>query len=389
MATQAALNRSPVRVEMRTVGVFTDTFDQVNGVSRMLRQLVRYCERHSLSIDIHTYGDCTGVERRDPIRIFRHRARLPLACYPDLRFDLWHSGRRVLRVCSGIDYGLIHAATPGSMGLLGARLAQSRSLPLIGSCQTALPERVESQVARAASGLRLSSLGLERTAKRLTLKYIGRFYDRCRLVLVPSQAIRQALQTHLSSPLKVFSRGVDAERFNPRFRRAEAGLTALYVGRLTCEKNLNLLVELFKHREDARLLVVGDGPYRRSMERQLDRAEFTGVLYGDRLSRAFASADLFVFPSSTDAFGNAVLEAMSSGLPVVVSDQGGPRELVEHEVTGFVAGGRDEFDTYVSLLIRDEGRRMEMGRQARGAALRQSWERSFDELFLVYREFSL
>ena len=184
----------------------------------------------------------------------------------------------------------------------------------------------------------------------------------------------------------VFSRGVDARRFSPEHRRESSGTTVLYVGRVSVEKNLPLLARIFRRHGDARLQVVGDGPFRRRMGQEAPAANFTGFLTGLELSRAYASADLFAFPSETDTFGNVVLEAMSSGLPVVVTDKMGPRELVDHGSNGFVASNDREFESCLNRLIRDPELRRRMGARSRQMALERTWDAVFGSLFDCYRE---
>jgi glycosyltransferase involved in cell wall biosynthesis len=131
-------------------------------------------------------------------------------------------------------------------------------------------------------------------------------------------------------------------------------------------------------------VVVGDGPYLKEMKAMLPGGRFTGFLKGEALRRAYASADIFVFPSTTDTFGNVVLEAMGSGLPVIVTDQMGPRELVDHGRTGFITRDADDFGDKLDILIRDKEKRQRMGRAARAYALTRSWAAVFEKLFLDY-----
>jgi glycosyltransferase involved in cell wall biosynthesis len=218
----------------------------------------------------------------------------------------------------------------------------------------------------------------------LSWRYIGWYYNRCRIVLAPSLAVRDQLENRLGIPTTLFSRGVDSERFNPDYCRPHSKLTALYVGRISEEKNLRLLQRVFGSRSGVELVVVGDGPYRREMEAALPNATFTGFLTGRDLSEAYASADFFVFPSETDTFGNVVLEAMSSGLPVLVSSKMGPQGMVTHARNGFVCRDEKAFQETIDLLLSDADLRLRMGLEARSFALAQSWRKVFDRLFRTY-----
>jgi len=152
------------------------------------------------------------------------------------------------------------------------------------------------------------------------------------------------------------------------------------------EKNLDVLTEIFKGKEDAKLHIVGDGPYRQEMQEHCPTAIFPGFLKGAELSRAYASADIFIFPSTTDTFGNVVLEAMSSALPVIVTDKMGPKELVRHGENGLITTGTKDMRHKLQMLIDDEPLRKKMGAQARDYAITRSWETVFEQLFKDYRQ---
>jgi glycosyltransferase involved in cell wall biosynthesis len=181
--------------------------------------------------------------------------------------------------------------------------------------------------------------------------------------------------------MRPMPRWVDVDHFTPSSRDPAlwpnvgvlSRVRLLYAGRLSREKDLPLLVDIFqdltKAGHDVSLIVAGDGPYRAEMERALFGYPvlFLGFLSQEELARIYASADIFVFPSSTDTFGNVVLEAQACGSPVLVSDQGGPKELVEDGVGGLVlpANDRQAWTEALAALIEDDERRLRMGREAR------------------------
>ncbi len=371
---------------MPRIAVFTDTLDQVNGVSNTYEHLAAYCRRRKIDLDFFTYGFRPYLEKQGSVRIFRYRPRLPIRYYAGLVFDLWTPRGNLLEDCRQGGYDLIHAATPGSMGLNALAAARKLRLPLVGVYHTALPEYVETRRRRLMTRLGLPSDLLERSTMEVCWKFVEWFYRHCRVVLAPSRSIARTLGRRIHVPMDRFSRGVDTRKFSPDHRREPSRTTVLYVGRVSVEKNLPLLARIFRRRWDARLVVVGDGPFRSRMEREAPNATFTGFLSGLELSRAYASADLFAFPSKTDTFGNVVLEAMSSGLPVVVTDKMGPRELVEHGSNGFVASNDQEFEACLDRLIQDEALRESMGARSRELALERTWNVVFGSLFDSYRE---
>ena len=368
------------------IAVFTDTLDQVNGVSNTYQYLAAYCRRRKIDLDFFTYGSRTCLEKQGSVRIFRYRPRLPIRYYAGLVFDLWTPRGNVLEDCRQGGYDLIHAATPGSMGLNALAAAERLGLPLVGVYHTALPEYVGTRRRSLMARLGLPSDLLEQATLEVCWKFVEWFYRHCQEVLAPSRSIARTLGRRIRVPMDRFSRGVDTRKFSPEHRREPSRTTVLYVGRVSVEKNLPLLVRIFRRRGDACLQVVGDGPFRKRMEQEAPNAKFTGFLTGRELSRAYASADLFAFPSETDTFGNVVLEAMSSGLPVVVTDKMGPRELVEHGSNGFVASNDQEFELYLNGLIRDEGLRKSMGDRSREMALERTWDAVFGSLFGSYRK---
>jgi glycosyltransferase involved in cell wall biosynthesis len=187
-------------------------------------------------------------------------------------------------------------------------------------------------------------------------------------------------------------RGVDAELFHParRNRRSEDRDQVLgFVGRLSVEKNVSLLARVQEELErlghgSFRFLIVGHGKEDSWLRERLPRAEFTGVLHGEALSEAYANMDLFVFPSHTDTFGNVVLEALASGVPAVVTPDGGPKTVVRDGETGRVVPD-EEFAAAVSAILRDPAKHAEMRQAARTYALTASWDSVFEGVYAGYQ----
>jgi glycosyltransferase involved in cell wall biosynthesis len=188
---------------------------------------------------------------------------------------------------------------------------------------------------------------------------------------------------------------VDTAVFSPEFRdRERCPFRIGYVGRLTSEKNVRLLAQieralLARGHRDFRVVVVGDGAEGKWLRKNMRQAEFTGVLTGRDLSRAFANMDLFVFPSETDTFGLVVLEALASGVPAVVSSVGGPKNTVQHCKTGYIANNLEEFVAFTDLLLTQPDLLSSMGLAARMYALSTSWERIFEGMCQAYERLLL
>jgi phosphatidylinositol alpha 1,6-mannosyltransferase len=212
-----------------------------------------------------------------------------------------------------------------------------------------------------------------------------------KVLFAPNDELCRMLERTTGRPCFLMQRGVDTEWFSPMHRTREADDRTVvlgYVGRLSVEKNVALLARV--ERELAamglggvRFLIVGHGSEEAALRRDLKEAEFAGVLRGAALARAYANMDVLVFPSHTDTFGNVVLEALASGVPAVVTPDGGPKFIVRDGETGFVTVD-DHFAEAVAELVRDRVRLEEMRLTARAYALGCSWDAVFDRVYRGY-----
>jgi glycosyltransferase involved in cell wall biosynthesis len=217
------------------------------------------------------------------------------------------------------------------------------------------------------------------------------------MVYVPSRATGQELTENgiPEEKIRFYHRGIDVQRFHPsnrngffsnRFGVEDSDIKLLYVGRVSREKNMPLLAETFRKlsslRDGVRLVVVGDGPYLKEMKESLSGlpVTFTGFLDGEELAQAYASSDIFIFPSTTDTFGKVVLEAQASGLPVIVSDRGGPRENLIDQRTGFIVTSEDQ-EAYLKATLKliDNP---DLLRRMRKTAREYTENRSFESAYL-------
>ena len=234
-------------------------------------------------------------------------------------------------------------------------------------------------------------------------EYLRWPYGRGERVFVPSESTRRLLVAGRINPSRIhlWTRGVDAELFAPEKRSAllrthwrvcDKRPAVIYAGRLSKEKGLDLLrgVTSAMHRRgvEHRLVLVGDGPYRRELQTQLPDAIFTGTLAPRDVAAALASADAFLFPSDTDSAGNVVLEAQACGLPTIVSDRGGPHEYIQPGVTGIVcpAGHAEAFGHATAQLLRNRTGRRSMAEAARRHAGTLGWDTALAPLYRAYLE---
>src|SRR5690242_15016137 len=231
-------------------------------------------------------------------------------------------------------------------------------------------------------------------------KYMQWFYGQLDTVFVNSEEYRQSWISRGLDPakLKILPRGLDLELFHPtrrdpafwaKFGSTNGKVRLLYVGRISKEKNLDVLANAYRRLRDeglpVELLLVGHGPYSEALAEAVPDAIFTGYLRGKDLAEAYASADIFAFPSTTDTFGNVIIEAQASGIPVIVSDTGGPKELVEENANGFVTKSRDveDFTSAIRKLVSDKDLREKMGERARESVVNRTWPSAFRKFWAI------
>ncbi|MBN2134247.1 MAG: glycosyltransferase family 1 protein [Acidobacteria bacterium] len=375
------------------VAVFSDTFDQINGVAITYKHLVEYAQKNNLQIDIYTQGEMIDtVEQLGSARVFRFKPSLPLKFYSELYFDLRLPNRRILKRVKQEGYDLIHSAALGSMGVNAMLIAKRLNIPLVGSYNTDIPKyiypRVEKQL--RFTGKTIPKL-ISKPLEKLAWKYIKAYFRRCDLTLTISEYNKVILEKLIKKEVGIFSRGVDTETFNPakrslEFRQKHNEVLAVYVGRVSLEKNLEILVDVFNKRPEVKLVVVGDGPFRGEMEKRMKNAYFTGPIYNrDQLAMIYASADFFVFPSETETFGQVVTESLASGLPSIVSDKGATGEQIVQGETGFIFSSREDLEEAMDMLSNSSRIRHEMGLKAREYALTRTWDSVFNQLIVNYR----
>jgi glycosyltransferase involved in cell wall biosynthesis len=225
--------------------------------------------------------------------------------------------------------------------------------------------------------------GLAAASEPIMLSMLTRFYGLGRVLLAPNPELIEMLETRTGRPAFLMQRGVDTELYSPAKRDHGDGVFTIgYVGRLSPEKNVRMLAKL--QRPGVRFLIVGQGSQREWLEQNLANAEFTGVLKGEALARAYANMDAFSFPSDTDTFGNVVLEALASGVPTIVTAGGGPKFLIEDGVTGFVAQDETGFVRAIDRLVADRSLRTAMSHAARRYAMGISWDAVFEKVYGAY-----
>jgi glycosyltransferase involved in cell wall biosynthesis len=398
--------RSGSSIAPMKIGLFTDTFDEINGVARFVRDMGAHAESSGHSLIVHTCGEensklkiqnsklkpqhsdfgelnraALGTRHWPWRKNFQPLLSREFPYYAELRLNL-PPLLEILEWADRQQFDAVHVSTPGPMGLAGWVVAKMLRVPLVMTHHTDFPAyaRHLTQDHRISDG---------------ATHYLKWFYSQAACVFSRSVAY-QADLLDLGVPrekLRTISPGVDTDKFHPRHRdtriwrrmNVDKQYKLLYAGRLSVEKNLPMLADIFARlcaaRDDLALIVAGDGPYQIEMKSRLAGLPvfFTGYQSDAQLAQLYASSDLFIFPSRTDTLGQVVMEAQASALPAIVSNEGGPRELVDHEITGMVlpAANPERWSDVIAQLLDDSARRLAMSRAAREHCKRFSVENTF------------
>lgn len=378
------------------VAYFPDSFHEVNGVAHTSRNFTGYAQRFGLpflcvragtrEISFDQVGELRTLELR--------RSRGSVRMEKDLEFDtlFWRHGKAIRRELERFRPDVIHITGPSELGMFGAYFAREMRVPLAASWHTNLHEYAARRMGWLTGRMAdRHGAAVERNVEGGGLWVISQFYKLAKVLFAPNDELCRMLEKTTGRPCFLMQRGVDTEWFSPVHRTREANDKTVvlgYVGRLSVEKNVMLLARVKRDLaamglREVKFLIVGHGSEEASLRRDLREAEFAGVLRGAALAQAYANMDVLVFPSHTDTFGNVVLEALASGVPAVVTADGGPKFIVRDGETGFVTQD-DLFAKSVAELVRDRMRLEGMRVKAREYALGCSWDSVFDRVYAGY-----
>ena len=372
------------------VALFTGNYNHVqDGVSLTLNRLVKYLEDNGIPVLVFgPSSDHPDLEHSGEL--------VPIPSIPMLV-----PGRTEYRVTTHFPASakkrleefnptLIHVASPDSLGISALKWAKKNGVSKVTSYHT-----------HFLSYAKYYALIL--MPIKWPFKWMNKwFYKQFEHVYVPSESMIEELHREgIYGNMKIWSRGIDTERFNPAKRdmdwRRSVGfddddIVVTFVSRLVWEKELRTYIESVKKLQEKnpriRALVVGDGNAKKEAQELLPNACFTGFLEGEELARAYASADVFLFPSHTETFGNVTLEAMASGLPCIVADAIGSKSLVDDGVNGFWAEqeNTEDFTKQLAKVVEDSDLRAKMGKISREMSLEYQWESINAGLVNNYKE---
>jgi glycosyltransferase involved in cell wall biosynthesis len=375
------------------IAIITENFlPKLDGVTHTLALLLEYLQenRHQALL----LGPESGMEHYAGAEVVG-TAGVPLPFYPELKFNFFRP--LFLRCLSDFHPDIVHLVDPIFLGTAGLAAVKFLKKPVVSSYHTNIAAYC-------------SHFGFPQLTKPMW-SFNRIIHNQCALTFCPSPSMAKMLQKHGFLNVRIWSRGVDTSLFRPERRSQElrdSWLTnrelpndtsvLLYVGRISWEKNLHLLMQAYRamDHKHCHLVVVGDGPALREIRHEAADlpVTFTGYLKGEQLASAYASADIFAFPSTSETFGQVVLEAMASGLPVVGVLSEGVCDLVQNDHSGLLLDmqGLSEdkqvqgYLTHLQRLIHNPSERHAMGQAALSEACQRTWSESMDSLLHGYQE---
>ncbi len=361
----------------------TDTFSDVNGVTKTIRTLAGMAKGVEKDITVITSQDEDPVADF-PIKNFKPVGSFKLPEYESLLIS-YPPFMELLAYFEQEEFDEVIISTPGPLGICALGAAKMLGLSTKGIYHTDFPRF-------------FADITEDEKLGETAWRFMRWFYGKVDQVLVPTKQYKRLLMDggFDGANIEVMPRGINRDKFNPSFRNRELwneyGLNGsfkfIYAGRISKEKNIEVMLKAFARLIEsgcnADLILVGDGPQRDEMQLKYNDPQivFTGYLYGEELAKAYASADMFVFPSLTDTFGNVVLEAHACGLPAIVSNEGGPQEIVESHGSGIVVGARtpDEMFEAMKNIVTSHNLYDRLQENAVAKALDSKWEHALEKI---------
>jgi glycosyltransferase involved in cell wall biosynthesis len=376
---------TPNNREALNIGIVSETFPpEVNGVARTLERMVRGLSNRGHSVHIvrpdQGADDPREHDAADRITLV---PGLPLPGYRGLRMG-WPAKNLLQSIWKESPPDILYVATEGPLGGAAVSIAAKLGIPVISGFHT----NFQSYSSHYRAGF----------LKPAIYRYLKNFHNRTALTLVPTRELQSELQDAGFNSVDVMGRGIDSVLFSPKQRveslRRSWGVdpgdpVALYVGRIAAEKNLTLALEAYKSMQEinsrTRFVLVGDGPLRADLKARHPELIFCGTHTGQSLARHYASADIFLFPSETETFGNVTLEAMASGLALIAFDYAAVREVGERGVNGLYAslGDYEGFIAAATRLVAEPELVSRLGVNAVNAVVSQDWKSIIDRFEML------
>jgi phosphatidylinositol alpha 1,6-mannosyltransferase len=382
------------------VAYFPDSFHEVNGVAHTSRNFVAFAQRRDLPfLCVRASGAKPRkylLENEASLQTLElPRSRASIKMEQDLHFDplFFRYASLISRTLRAFAPDVIHITGPSELGIFGAYFAWKLGIPLAASWHTNVHEYAARRLAWLTAKLHPQ---IDRTIESSALNATARFYGLAQVLFAPNGELCRMLEAATHRPCHLMQRGVDTVLFSPAHRTRPSSLHTNddptlvlgFVGRLSVEKNVALLPAIARElatltQRPIRFLIIGQGAEEQALKAALPNADFAGVLRGQDLANAYANMDLLVFPSHTDTFGNVVLEALASGVPAIVTRDGGPKYIVRDGETGHIVDDA-HFAQSIAALSNDPTRLAQMRATSRAYAETCTWDAVFERVYAAY-----
>ncbi|ABM73063.1 SqdX [Prochlorococcus marinus str. MIT 9515] len=369
------------------IAFFTETFlPKVDGIVTRLTKTIEFLTKNGDEVIVFCPEGCPNTYQGATIVGV---AAMPLPLYPELKLGL--PGPAVSDKLEQFKPDLIHVVNPAVLGLGGIWLAKTNNIPLIASYHTHLPKYLEHY-----------GMGM---LEPLLWELLKAAHNQALLNLCTSSAMVNELEDKGIQRTALWQRGVDTENFKPELRSEkmreklfgkykDADSLLIYVGRLSAEKQIERIKPVLESIPGACLALVGDGPYRSQLEKIFEntKTNFVGYLSGEELASAYASGDIFLFPSSTETLGLVLLEAMAAGCPVIGANKGGIPDIINDGINGCLYDPDEKDNGEKSLIeatkkiLADKNKKEAMRIEARKEAEQWDWNQATLQLQKYYSE---
>jgi phosphatidylinositol alpha 1,6-mannosyltransferase len=351
-----------------------------DGATKTLYQLTQSILKKKFNLAVWAFA--LTPQKKKGLRLYKLWS-IPFPCYRD--YSVAFPWPRLREYLDAFSPDIIHVAAPDLVGIYLTRYARRKKIPLVISYHTDFPSYLESY--------RIECL------KKTLWKYFQWFYNQANRVFVPTQEVESMLNRKNITRTKIWSRGIDLNKYDVNFRSqelrkkwgAEKKIAILYSGRFVWYKDLEVFIRVYRKFKKSGphnvvFVLLGSGPIEADLKRAMPDAVFPGYLTGKDLSEAYASADIFLFPSTTETFGNVIQESLCSGVPAVVSNIGGCQEIVNNSQGGLVAEAKDTESFYrcCCRLIEDHKLYQTLRTNGLGHFQDRSWDKINDRVINEY-----
>lgn len=363
------------------IAIYTGVYiKNQDGATKTLYELTDSLLKKNNEVGIWAFS--VSPQKREGLSLHKVRA-IPLHFYPEYQIALPFP--RIKKELNSFKPDVIHIAAPDLVGIFLIKYAEKKNIPLVMSYHTDFPSYLESY--------KIDFL------RKTVWKYFKWFYNKAKVVFVPTEEVAQDLAGKGIKNTKIWSRGIYRKIFKPKFRSrtmriqwsAQGKKVILYSGRFVWYKDLKTFIEVYQMfkkggPKNVVFVLLGSGPIEKELKMSMPDAIFPGYLYGKDLSKAYASADIFFFPSTTESFGNVVQEALSSGIPAVVSDIGGCKEIINNSGGGLIARAKntDSFYHCCNRLVSEKRLYRKLRRNGLKYSKKRNWEKINDIVISEY-----